>query len=243
MPINNAAERALRGIAVGRRNWTFAGSDRGGERTAAHVRPANDHDSSITAEAPDVTWGGACRVRGGAAIPTVADGNVTLFAVAEHWNGEGLGWHVAKHGNRYAAAADRSWPYRGPPPPPPGRYPQSCTGASLGLRRVAGSGSRRETSHCSPAPPIIPSHSARVGEQPQAIWLHRRRCKADHPEQRPPEEAGQLPRSAMVAGMFMVRAPFILRHSFLRSTGRRVPGCMARSGIMRREGANPREAD
>jgi transposase IS66 family protein len=32
---NNAAERALRGIAVGRHNWTFAGSDRGGERAAA----------------------------------------------------------------------------------------------------------------------------------------------------------------------------------------------------------------
>ena len=31
---NNAAERALRGMAVGRRNWTFAGSDRGGERAA-----------------------------------------------------------------------------------------------------------------------------------------------------------------------------------------------------------------
>ena len=32
---NNAAERALRGIAVGRRNWTFAGSDRGADRAAA----------------------------------------------------------------------------------------------------------------------------------------------------------------------------------------------------------------
>ena len=32
---NNAAERALRGIAVGRRNWTFAGSDAGGQRAAA----------------------------------------------------------------------------------------------------------------------------------------------------------------------------------------------------------------
>jgi transposase len=32
---NNAAERSLRGIAVGRRNWTFCGSDRGGERAAA----------------------------------------------------------------------------------------------------------------------------------------------------------------------------------------------------------------
>ena len=32
---NNAAERALRGIAVGRKAWLFAGSDRGGERAAA----------------------------------------------------------------------------------------------------------------------------------------------------------------------------------------------------------------
>ena len=32
---NNAAERSLRGIAVGRHNWTFAGSDRGGQRAAA----------------------------------------------------------------------------------------------------------------------------------------------------------------------------------------------------------------
>ena len=32
---NNAAERALRGVAVGRKNWSFAGSDAGGERAAA----------------------------------------------------------------------------------------------------------------------------------------------------------------------------------------------------------------
>ena len=32
---NNAAERALRGIALGRKSWLFAGSDRGGERAAA----------------------------------------------------------------------------------------------------------------------------------------------------------------------------------------------------------------
>jgi hypothetical protein len=31
---NNCAERALRGIAVGRRNWTFAGSQRGADRAA-----------------------------------------------------------------------------------------------------------------------------------------------------------------------------------------------------------------
>ena len=32
---NNAAERGLRGIALGRKSWLFAGSDRGGERAAA----------------------------------------------------------------------------------------------------------------------------------------------------------------------------------------------------------------
>jgi len=32
---NNAAERALRGVALGRKSWLFAGSERGGERAAA----------------------------------------------------------------------------------------------------------------------------------------------------------------------------------------------------------------
>src|SRR3569832_2549578 len=32
---NNAAERELRAVAVGRKNWTFAGSDEGGQRAAA----------------------------------------------------------------------------------------------------------------------------------------------------------------------------------------------------------------
>ncbi len=31
---NNAAERALRGIALGRKSWLFAGFDRGGQRAA-----------------------------------------------------------------------------------------------------------------------------------------------------------------------------------------------------------------
>ena len=40
---NNAAERAFRGVAVGRRNWTFAGSDAGGHRALPFIplsRPA-----------------------------------------------------------------------------------------------------------------------------------------------------------------------------------------------------------
>jgi transposase len=32
---NNATERAVRCVAVGRKNWTFAGSDEGGHRAAA----------------------------------------------------------------------------------------------------------------------------------------------------------------------------------------------------------------
>ncbi len=35
---NNAAERGLRGIALGRKSWLFAGSDRGGTRAAAMYR-------------------------------------------------------------------------------------------------------------------------------------------------------------------------------------------------------------
>ena len=41
---NNCAERALRGIALGRRNWTFAGSQRGAERVRHHAD--DDHDLS-----------------------------------------------------------------------------------------------------------------------------------------------------------------------------------------------------
>lgn len=46
---NNAAERQLRGIALGRKSWLFAGSDRGGERAAVmytliHTARLNDVD-------------------------------------------------------------------------------------------------------------------------------------------------------------------------------------------------------
>ena len=34
MPDNNAAERALRTVALGRKNYLFAGADSGGERAA-----------------------------------------------------------------------------------------------------------------------------------------------------------------------------------------------------------------
>ena len=34
MPDNNPAERAMRAVAVGRKNWLFAGSERGGRSAA-----------------------------------------------------------------------------------------------------------------------------------------------------------------------------------------------------------------
>jgi transposase len=36
---NNAAERAVQGIAIGRRNWTFCGSDAGDHRAAVMFTP------------------------------------------------------------------------------------------------------------------------------------------------------------------------------------------------------------
>jgi transposase len=36
---NNAAERSLRGVALGRKNYLFAGSDAGGERARSHLQP------------------------------------------------------------------------------------------------------------------------------------------------------------------------------------------------------------
>ena len=42
---NNAAERALRGIALGRKSWLFRGSDRGGVRAAAMDTPIGNRQA------------------------------------------------------------------------------------------------------------------------------------------------------------------------------------------------------
>jgi len=42
---NNAAERALRGIALGRKAWLFAGSERGGERAAIMYNADSDGEA------------------------------------------------------------------------------------------------------------------------------------------------------------------------------------------------------
>src|SRR3712207_2230088 len=61
-------------------------------------RPEAPHDRHVVTEAPNLMWAiDATR------ITTVQDGKIWLFGVAEHWNAELLGWHVAKSGNRFEA--------------------------------------------------------------------------------------------------------------------------------------------
>jgi transposase len=73
---NNAAERELRGIALGRKSWLFAGSDRGGERAAVmltliHTAKLNDVDPQA--------WLAAVLAR-------IADHKITDLAALLPWN-------------------------------------------------------------------------------------------------------------------------------------------------------------
>jgi hypothetical protein len=84
---NNAAERALRGIALGRRAWLFAGSDRGGERAAAMytlIATAKLNDINPQAWLADV-------------LSRIADHPALRLY-------ELLPWHWKKLGNQAAAA-------------------------------------------------------------------------------------------------------------------------------------------
>jgi transposase InsO family protein len=62
------------------------------------TRPETAHERHIITAAPNVMW-----ATDATQVTTVEDGKVWLFGVAEHWNAELLGWHVAKHGTRYEA--------------------------------------------------------------------------------------------------------------------------------------------
>ena len=64
----------------------------------ARPRPVETHDRRIVTDAPNLMW-----AIDGTQIATVQDGKVWLFAVAEHWNAEALGWHVSKRGTRREA--------------------------------------------------------------------------------------------------------------------------------------------
>ena len=58
----------------------------------------NPHQGEIVTKAPNEMWG-----TDGVRILTVEDGWVWLFSAVEHWNGECVGWHACKRGDRYAA--------------------------------------------------------------------------------------------------------------------------------------------
>jgi putative transposase len=58
----------------------------------------NPHDGTIVTEAPNLMWG-----TDGTKVFTLEDGWVWVFVAVEHWNAECVGWHVTKHGDRYAA--------------------------------------------------------------------------------------------------------------------------------------------
>ena len=64
----------------------------------ARTPPGTPHDRHIVTAAPNVMW-----ATDATQVTTVQDGKVWLFGVAEHWNAELLGWHVAKHGTRFEA--------------------------------------------------------------------------------------------------------------------------------------------
>ena len=60
--------------------------------------PPPEHAGAITTAAPNVMWGAD-----GTKVLTADDGYVWLFTAIEHWNGECMGWHVTKKGDRFAA--------------------------------------------------------------------------------------------------------------------------------------------
>ena len=61
---NNAAEWALRGIAVGPRNWTFAGSDEGGAAAYTLIETAKLNDVDPVLALQDMAWLSAAPHRG-----------------------------------------------------------------------------------------------------------------------------------------------------------------------------------
>jgi transposase len=73
---NNAAERELRGVALGRKSWLFAGSERGGERAAIMltlIQTAKLNDADPQAWLADV-------------LARIADHKITDLAALLPWN-------------------------------------------------------------------------------------------------------------------------------------------------------------
>jgi len=60
--------------------------------------PEEAHQRQIITAAPNVIW-----AIDATQVTTLQHGKVWIFGVAEHWNAELLGWHVAKSGKRFEA--------------------------------------------------------------------------------------------------------------------------------------------
>ena len=58
------------------------------------------HEGTLVTDAPDRMW-----ATDGATVETEDDGKVWVFVAVDHVHGECVGFHVAKHGTRFAAAA------------------------------------------------------------------------------------------------------------------------------------------
>ena len=87
---NNAAERALRGIALGRKAWLFAGSERGGERAAiiyTLIQTAKLNDVDPQLWLADV-------------LGRIADHPITSLAALLPWN-----WKKSRQITPHTAAA------------------------------------------------------------------------------------------------------------------------------------------
>jgi putative transposase len=92
--------RVLDGLRVARKRVLRLMRENGLLSPHRHLpRDSEAHDGRIITDAPNLMWG-----TDATQIPTVLDGKVWLFAVVEHWNAEAVGWHIAKIGDRYAAA-------------------------------------------------------------------------------------------------------------------------------------------
>jgi transposase InsO family protein len=80
-----------------------------------------EHSGKIITAAPNVMWG-----TDGTKIFTLDEGWCWLFTAVEHWNAECVGWHVTKHGDRFAALQPLSMAIKT-------RYGSVDAGAARGL--------------------------------------------------------------------------------------------------------------
>ncbi len=91
--------RVLDGIRVARKRVLRLMREH--DLLSPHRHPQGEpqlHEGVITTSSPNLLWG-----TDGARVFTVDEGWVWIFSAVEHWNGECVGIHVCKKGDRFAA--------------------------------------------------------------------------------------------------------------------------------------------